>query len=137
MLYSICVNLVSNLLPLFVARVGAYEDLLELFEVDLAAAVDVVQADHLVDLQRRYLHLALPVERLAQVLLRDVVRVVHVKLLEQAPKLLICEGLLHGEDGSDELGVVDAPVSDVVDLFHDRLDGVIVECELKLFQSCS
>ena len=130
-------NLVSDLLSFLVASIGADEDLFELFEVDLAAAVDVVQADHLVDLERRYLHLALPVERLAQVLLRDVVRVVHVKLLEQAPKLLICEGLLDGEDGSDELGVVDAPVSDIVDLFHDRLDGVIVECELKLFQRCS
>ena len=130
-------NLVSDLLSLLVARIGADEDLFELFEVDLAAAVDVVQADHLVDLQRRYLHLALPVERLAQVLLRDVVCVVHVKLLEQAPKLLICEGLLDGEDRGDELGVVDAPVPDVVDLFHDRLDGVVVECELELFQRCS
>ena len=130
-------NLFDDLLSFLVAGVGADEDLLELLEVDLAAAVYIVQADHLVDLQRRYLHLSLPIERFAQVLLRDVVRVVHVELFEQAPKLLICECLLNGKDGRDEFRVVNATIADEVDLFDDRLYGGVVKGELQLFERCS
>lgn len=58
--------------------------------------VDVVLADHVVDLEAGDLKTPLPIEGLTQVLLRNVVSVVDVELFEQIPKLLICKCLLHG-----------------------------------------
>ena len=93
-----------------------------------------MELQHLLDFFFRVVS-AQSLKCLLQVLERYVVGVVCVEGLEQTPKLLICQGCLHGQGGSQEFTVVDFTVAKVINFFDYIINMIFVDLEVYTLHS--
>ena len=124
-----------NLCQIWVA--STVKNRLELFEADLAIEADIVLYNDIVYLYGRNLHQTLAFKSFAEILTCNKVCVIDVKFFKQSPQLLIGQRLFDREYSSYELRVVDMAVADVVDLFDDGCDCLVLHVEVKFLEgSC-
>lgn len=67
----------------------------------------------------------------------QLMRAIHVELLEERGKTLWCEVLLDGEGCSDEVVVVDHTIAIEVDLLNDSLQLLVAHLLVALADCCS
>ena len=95
-----------------------------------------MNANHLIELLLSDLKAAQPLECFFEVRYRDEICVVHIKLLKQAPQLLIVEFFVDSKCGCDELCIVNHAVAVVVNLTYYLLYLRVIVAQVKLLKRC-